>query len=188
MKRDGFSLIELLVAMVVLGIVAAWGTVNYKQWRNKYDMETQVRETYTDLTNLRLMAKSKSTSHFMSFAANQVKANEDTDLNGALNGGDKVLCLWNLPTGQSADPACPDAVSVSAGTLNYPITWSGSTTLTFDTRGLAGQNETICINYAATPQVNAAYDCVDVSSTRIALGAMINKQGACDSANCGKKK
>ena len=152
-------------------------------------METQVRETHADLTNLRVMAKTKSTSHFMTFAAGQVKANEDSTVPvDAYNTGDKTLCLWNLPTGQAADAACTDAGSASYRTFRYPIKWSGTATLRFDSRGLADQNETVCIDYSATPQVNASYDCVDISATRIVLGSLVAKGGACSSANCAKKK
>ena len=188
MKRDGFSLIELVVVMVIAGIVAAWGTVSYSRWRAKYDMENQIRQTYADLTSLRVMARTKSSPHFMAFAAGQVSAKEDTIVNGTWDAGDRTLCLWSRPTGQAADAACPDTQSVSIKTLKYPIIWSSTSTLRFDSRGLADQSDTICIDYGVTAQVNASYDCIDVTITRVALGSLINKGGACDSANCGKKE
>jgi len=188
MKRDGFSLLELLVVMMVFGIVAAWGTANYTGWRNKYDMEKQVRETFADLTNLRVMARTKNMSHFATFAAGQITAKEDSNGNLTRETTDRTLCLWNRATGQGADAACGNNQSVSVKTLKYPITWSGNATLAFDSRGLADQNETVCIDYGATSDVNATYDCIDVSATRIALGSLINKSGACSNANCQIKR
>ena len=56
MKKNGFSLIELLVVMIILGIVASLGTVSFTGWVRKHDLESQVKEMYTDLMNARLTA------------------------------------------------------------------------------------------------------------------------------------
>ncbi len=189
MRDHGFSLLELLTTMIILGIVAAIGTVNYVGWRAKYDMENEIKKTHVDLMNVRLMAMTRNMSHFVSLAANQMKVYGDTNGDGALNtGSDTIQCLWDRPTGQGSDAACPNAQSVSVKTFPYPVRWSGSAIFGFDSRGLASEDETICIDFAANPDVDASYDCLDIGSTRVSMGKLVDRGGACNSANCRKKR
>ncbi len=74
MKKDGFSLIELLVVVIILGIVASLGTVSFTGWIRKHDLESQVKEMYTDLMNARLTAMHQNRNHFISLSANQITA------------------------------------------------------------------------------------------------------------------
>ena len=187
MKRDGFSLIQLLTAVAILGIVAAVGTVNYRGWVSKHDLEGQIRQMQADFMNARMMAMTKKASHFVTVAASQVKIYEDTNNNGTLETGtDTALCLWSRAFGQAADPVCSSA-GVSLRTLKYPMTWNGTTPLQFNQRGLSNTPCAICVDYVANSSVptSAAYDCVVISNTRIAAGKLT---GVCNAANCQIQK
>ena len=180
MKKDGFSLIELLVVVIILGIVASLGTVSFTGWIRKHDLESQVKEMYTDIMNARLTAMHQNRSHFISLSANQITASEDTDGDGA---GDSPLCIWNRNRGDPVDASCPNDKSLSYKNIKFPATWNGTATLEFNARGLSNTNKTICVFSTYNP----SYDCIVVSTTRIRMGKLINQSG-CNSANCEPKK
>lgn len=181
MKRNGFSLIELLVVMIIVGILATLGTVSFRGWVRKYDLESQVKETYTDLMNARLKAMHQNTNHLITLSANQIRGFTDTDGDGT---GDEALCIWNRNRGDPVDATCPNDKSLSYKNLAFPATWSGTNTLNFNARGLSTTNNTICFFSTHNP----SHDCIVVSSTRIRMGKIVNQAGGCNSANCEAKK
>jgi prepilin-type N-terminal cleavage/methylation domain-containing protein len=187
MKQDGFSLIELLTVMIILGIVAGLGTVSFTGWVRKYNLENQVKEIYADLQSVRLKAMDQNRSQFLTLAASRLRAYEDTSPapwgDGNLTvGSDAPLCIWSRET-EGSDPNCSGGTSLSFKDLKYPVTWNGSGTLDFNARGLGNSSCTICI-YSS---VNPSYDCLVVSATRIRMGKLTT-QGVCSSANCVIKK
>jgi prepilin-type N-terminal cleavage/methylation domain-containing protein len=189
MSRGGFSLLEVLTAVVIAGILAGLGTVSFLGWRTKHEIETEIRETYADLMNLRIMAVSRNMAHFASLGAGQLRAYEDTSGNGTLEtGSDGALCLWSRKYGEAVDATCPNTQSVSTRSLPRPIKWGGNSTIRFDSRGLVGAAQTICIDYSLTSYTNASYDCIDLSQTRVGVGKLADPNGECNSANCRKKR
>jgi prepilin-type N-terminal cleavage/methylation domain-containing protein len=181
MKKNGFSLIELLVVMIILGILASLGTVSFRGWIRKTELESQVKEMYTDIMNARLTAMHRNTTHLISLSTNQISGSVDTNGDGV---GDNALCIWNRNKGDSADASCPSDKALSYKNLSFPATWSGATTLAFNARGLSTTNNSICV----FSTLNPSYDCIVVSSTRITMGKLINQSGGCISDNCEPKK
>lgn len=195
MKNNGFSLIELLTVMVLLGIVAGLGTVSFRGWVKKHELESQVKEVYTDLMNARITAMHHNRTHFVTLAPTRLQGYKDTSPapNGdrlLTIGADGPLCMWERKSGEPADPTCPSSSALSFKNLKYSMNWNGSTTLIFNTRGLTNTPCTICINYTANPSIprTAQYDCISLSSTRMSLGQLVNKTGGCTSGNCAEKK
>ncbi len=189
MKKDGFSLIELLVVMIILGIVASLGTVSFTGWVRKHNLESQVKEMYTDLMSARLTAMHQNRTHFVTLSTNQLKAYEDTDPapngDGTLTlGSDNPLCLWERKRGDSVDAACPSNSSSSYKNLQFATTWNGAATLEFNARGLSNADKSICVFSAHNP----SYDCIVVSATRIRMGKLVSQSGGCNSGNCEQKK
>jgi prepilin-type N-terminal cleavage/methylation domain-containing protein len=188
MKKEGFSLIELLVVIIILGIVASLGTVSFTGWVRKHDLESQVKEMYTDLMNARITAMHQNRNHFISLVdsdgdgfANKITASEDTDGNGT---GDSPLCIWNRNRGDPVDASCPNDKSLSYKNLKFQAKWNTPATLTFNTRGLTNTLGTICV----FSNHNPSYDCIVISETRIIMGKIKNQSGGCSSANCDKKR
>jgi type II secretion system protein H len=181
MRKNGFSLIELLVVIIILGIVASLGTVSFRGWIRKTELESQVKEMYTDVMNARLTAMHRNTTHLISLSTNQIRGSEDTNGDGA---GDNALCIWNRNKGDAADASCPNDKSLSYKNLTFPATWSGTNKLEFNARGLSNTNNTICVFSTHNP----SYDCIVVSPTRIRMGKLINQSSGCNSANCEAKK
>jgi prepilin-type N-terminal cleavage/methylation domain-containing protein len=181
MKRNGFSLIELLAVMVILGIVATLGTVSFTGWVRKHDLESQVKEMYTDLMNARLTAMHQNRSHFITLSANQIIGSQDSDGDGA---ADASLCIWNRDRGDPVDASCSNDKSLSYKNLAFPATRSGTAVLEFNARGLSNTNNTVCVFSTYNP----AYDCIVISPTRIRMGKLTNQSGGCNSGNCESRK
>jgi prepilin-type N-terminal cleavage/methylation domain-containing protein len=181
MKKNGFSLIELLVVMLIFGIIASLGTVSFTGWVRKHNLESQVKEVYTDLMNARLTAMHQNTNHIISLSANQIRGLEDADGDGV---GDNPLCIWNRNKGDPIDGSCPNDKSLSYKNLVFTTNWSGTATLEFSARGLSNTNNTICVFSTYNP----SYDCIVISTTRIRMGKILDQSGGCNSANCESRK
>jgi prepilin-type N-terminal cleavage/methylation domain-containing protein len=176
MKRDGFSLLEVLVVIAIVGIMAGLGVANFQGLMRKQNVANQTRRMHSDLMNFRIMAMNKNRTHFVTLSSGGYTAYEDT--NPAPN-GDNVLTVGS------------DAVVLTTQSLNLsmakpsdflPINWSGSSQITFNARGLSPTPNTICI-YS---DVNPVYDCLKISSTRVLLGKL-SVQGSCSDATCDSK-
>lgn len=159
MKNGGFSLLELVVVMLILGTLLAIAGLSGKQWLDRYNVENQMKVMYIDLMNARTRAMQKNRMHFVTFPtpqyATQYAVYEDTnpapDGDGALQQGSDTQVLQKE--------------------LNAYAVTSGSSEIDFDSRGIAtgltGTQTTIRV----IGSFGAAYDCITVSATRIRLGA-----------------
>jgi prepilin-type N-terminal cleavage/methylation domain-containing protein len=179
-KNSGITLIELIVAISVVGILAAAFAFEFKGWMGSYKVESQIKEMYVDLMNARTRAMQKNRMHFVSLTTTQYTINEDIS---TWPDGDENLT--------SADDVRPsgytDPIPLLQKNLNptHPITWNGGAQIDFDKRGLSNVNKTICSN----TDIDADYNCIEISASRINLGKLTKKipspfNGACDATNC----
>ncbi|OGW52286.1 MAG: hypothetical protein A2Y81_06955 [Nitrospirae bacterium RBG_13_43_8] len=188
MKNSGVTLIELIVAISVMGILVVALGFTFFGWMGSYKAESQIKEMYIDLMNAKARAMQKNRTHFVTLTTTRYTIYEDTnpapDGNGILaTVSDTQVLQKNLN---------PD----------YPITWSdlADTQIDFTRRGLSNDNKTVCIftdfvnnDYPIdrTPDGvsdnHPDYDCMVISATRMNLGQLTTQGGACDSTNCVAK-
>ncbi len=144
MKRNGFSLVELLSVIAIMSIVLSMAGLYYNSWMKKYRLEGQVRELRIDLINARAQAMQKNRIYFVKVDGNSYSLIEDKNDNGTADDA----ALWTKQ-------------------LKYSSAWVDTAVL--DTRGLVSPNDTIRFNSGG---VSAEYDCITLSATRIRLGKL----------------
>lgn len=167
MRQDGLTLIELMVVIMIVGVLAGLGVVNFRNWIVRYSVEKEIKELNASLSEARLRAMTTNRVHFVGLASGSYTVYDDTD---------------PAPNGDEALNTGSDTQVYPPKTLEYPITWGlalGVSVIEFGCRGLCNTNGTICIYSTAKPE----YDCLRVSTTRIRLGKL-SSQGACDADVC----
>jgi len=151
--NKGFTLVELVMVLSIIGILLAAAGFQMSAWLGKARVEEQMKSMFADLTNARVLASNRNRVHFVVMSSSQYQIWEDTnpgpDGNGipeTAAGGDSRILQINLK-----DPL------LSASTFSQ---------FNFDSRGLMSVNGTIRMQNT----YEAIYDCIAVSSTRIRLG------------------
>lgn len=159
MKQNGFSLVELITVMSIIGILLAIGTLGFNSMQRKYGIDNQTRSLYTDLMDLRMKSMYKKKSHFVTLSA-----------------GSFVY----YSSGSRAEPTG----EVLRKSLAYPVTWNGNGDLIeFDSQGLTTDQRSICVNPNETV---ANIDSIVVSMARINMGKR-KAGGGCNAGNITSK-
>jgi type II secretion system protein H len=171
---SGFTLIEVLAVIAIVGILAGVAAASFTGMRKKYDVDNQVRKMHADLSSVKIMAMTKGRMHFVRLSANGYTAYDDSD--PAPDGND-VLTVGSDPVVLQSNQALNLSMVKSQEFL--PISWTGGTDMAFSPRGLTDVSKTVCV----FSDVNPRYDCINVSATRVTLGKLA-VQGVCSAANC----
>ncbi|MBL0225568.1 MAG: hypothetical protein IPQ16_08340 [Geobacteraceae bacterium] len=158
----GFSFVELVLILVIIGILSAIAVPAYNGWMRKYKIESQVRTMVTEFSELRLKAMTTKQRQsitlnansyiFMSYSSDAVPLGS-----GAVDGGIKTV----------AYPLMSNASTPFAGTM-----------LEIDQRGLLiSTPDTI---YVETEGTSTALNCLTVHTARVNPGFSATIGGACN--------
>lgn len=140
MNRSGFTLVEILVVIGIIGLLLSIGTIQFSRYTIKYETESQTRKLYGDLLEIRSRALFEKKSRAISLAASSYSIYSSANT--------------------TADPV--DTIS-----LKRPITYNGGgADIVFDTRGMLAGSQSIC----ASAENDAAIDSVVISMARVQMG------------------
>ena len=84
-SKAGFTLVELMIAVAIIGIMAAIATPGLIAWLPNYRLKSAARDVYSALQNARLLAVKENTSVRVIFVDDVTPANQDfyrIDING----------------------------------------------------------------------------------------------------------
>ncbi|HOP85092.1 MAG TPA: prepilin-type N-terminal cleavage/methylation domain-containing protein [Syntrophorhabdaceae bacterium] len=171
----GFSLLELMVVVIIVGILAGMSVFGYRNFTIKNEINNQIMAIYGDLVKLRMMAMRNNKMTFMELTSDNYIGYVDTNENEVLDTGVDAIILQANQN--------PDVLFTSKGMFSHPVSFSGGGFISFNSRGFSNTPCTICI----FSNVNPTYDCIKVSQTKINLGKIKTQSSGCTSANCETK-
>lgn len=77
-KKAGFTLVELMVAVAIIGIMAAVAAPGFIAWLPNYRLKSAARDVYSALQNARLLAVKENTTVRVVFVDDVTPANQDS--------------------------------------------------------------------------------------------------------------
>lgn len=175
MKERGITLIELIVVISIIGILIVAFGFSFKKWMEKYRIEKQMREMYSDLLNFKTKAMQRNRVHFIVLNNNSYTIYEDTN---------------PVPDGNDTLETGADTKMLSKNLL-YPIvaTFELPATLRIDQRGLLGKNGIGVLRidfgwfskeFRDKEPPDSDYDCLNLKETRINMGKWNDNDKVCE--------
>ena len=163
--RSGFTIIEVMIAVAIVGILTVIAASSFRGMVEKYRVEGETKRLHSDLMEVRARAMQRNRVHFVRIATTGLGYATYDDTSPA-------------PDGNGTFDNTADTI-VANRTVRHPITSTltgGGLNFAFNRNGIA--TETGDIRFSST--VKPDYDCITVRSTRIKMGAYNTGTGTCD--------
>jgi len=155
----GFTLIEMLIVIGVMAILIGIGALSYTNMQQRYNVERQVKQMYTELMNARLRAVQRDRMHFVTFptlTSTSYSVYED----GPPPDGDGLFTT-----------ATDSLVSQNVLLASYSAVLSNAslTLVQFTSKGLLSAS-TPTGYIRITPTAGGEYDCVFIDQIKTGMG------------------
>lgn len=156
-------MVEIAITVAIVGILVMMAVSSFKELSEKYGIEAETKQLYSDLMSVRGRALQRNRHHFVRITSTGYATYEDTNTS---------------PDGNRAfDVLDNQIVNV---TLKHPVTMSlagGGTNFEFNSHGVASDTGYILLSPMPGFSVNPDYDCITIRETRINTGRF--NSGAC---------
>jgi type IV fimbrial biogenesis protein FimT len=148
--RGGFTLVEIMIALAIVGIVVMLATSTFQGMMEKYRVEGETKQMFADLMDARGRAMQRNRVFHVQITSNGYKTFEDT----------------NPPPDGDSDLTGSDTQVASEPVKHVIIPTGGLSDFRFNRNGIASATGTIHLTSTAQPD----YDCITVQATRIKMG------------------
>jgi type IV fimbrial biogenesis protein FimT len=149
-ERGGFTLLEIMITLAIVGIVVMLATSTFRGMMEKYRVEGETKQMFADLMDARGRAMQRNRAFFVQITGNGYSTYEDTT---------------PAPDGNGSLDSATDTQVVSV-TVRHAIDPGGLSNFLFNRNGIASATGTIRLSSTALPD----YDCITVQMTRIKMG------------------
>lgn len=151
--RGGFTLVEILIAIAILGILVIISVDDFRGLMEKYKVEAETKQLYADLMDARGRAMQRNRVFFVWIGTNNYNTYEDTspapDGDGSLQSTDTLVASTGVSHQIVTD-------NIAAAPLNFQ----------FNRNGIASVSGFIRFSSTVLPE----YDCITIKATRIKMG------------------
>lgn len=158
MRSQGFSLVEVLITITVMGIIMAIAVPNYTAMNTKAKIEKQTRELYATIVTTRMTAMQNKKPGALYLGPKQVVYKVYTSYNDTLTTAWKTVSTTNLPF----------TVSKLGSTTALDVT---SDKIEFDVRGFTNNDMTLLMNPVT---YGGGANCIKVHTARTNIGRMVD--------------
>jgi prepilin-type N-terminal cleavage/methylation domain-containing protein len=155
----GFTLVEILIVIAILGLLAVIAVGRFAGLNEKYKVEAETKQLYADLMDARGRAMQRSRIFFVRLSGAGYATYEDTNTPPDGNG------IWD----NAADTRVANVTVTHTITTAFP---GGA--FEFNRNGIASVTGEIRFSSTAQPD----YNCVTIQPTRIKMGQYVGA-GAC---------
>jgi type IV fimbrial biogenesis protein FimT len=159
-RKGGFTVIEALIVLAILGIVAVLAVDSFRGMGEKFRVEGETKQLYADLMDARGRAMQRNRSFFVRFSATGYRTYEDSS---------------PAPDGNNNLDNTADTLVASVTTPHSITTFGGVDSFTFNRNGTATAAGHVRFPQTAKPD----YDCVGIGITRLHLGQYNAGTNAC---------
>lgn len=144
MNERGFTLMEMLIVIVIIGILTGIAVYEFNKEQRKSAIDAEVRDMYTEIVNARLQSFYTKQPHRVTVSGTDFR-------------------VINVSSG----------ATVIAKTLYYPVVRNtAGTQLDFDTNGMTfGTFSSVCIEPSGNP---GFIDSIVISAAKVNMGKRVS--------------
>ena len=170
-SKKGFTLIEMIITMTIIGIVSAIAIPNFSKWKEKHEINGQAQKVYFDLMLARTTAVKSNNNVRVTFnlVANTYTIHEDSNDDGTVDAGENlknavlennVQFAYNVGITDTDNNAVTSAVS-----------FGGAQVVVFDSRGQASSSGSVLLLHLSD---------IGISDDRARLISILQATGGVD--------